>query len=271
MKLGYMTNAFGPLVGMGGGVTSMKEAGYLTMCNDEEAIKTISLRGYKYIEIFEGNIGNYEKNPEVLKEILDKYNVSILGVYTGCHLIYQDALGDELYKVNRLCDVSQKLGVKHIVLGGGSIRGEGIQEGDFALAAMGINEVAKVIKSHGMIPSYHPHLGSIAETPEQIHKLFALTDIAFCPDIAHLAAGGGDALELIRQYYERIKYVHLKDLSETGEFVPLGKGKIDLEAIINFLKEKDYQGDWLVEIDGYSGEPNEACEISYEYLKGKLI
>ena len=31
MKLGYMTNAFGPLVGEGGGVTSIKDIRYLTL------------------------------------------------------------------------------------------------------------------------------------------------------------------------------------------------------------------------------------------------
>ena len=34
MKLGYMTNAFGPLVGEGGGVTSIKDIRYLTLCDD---------------------------------------------------------------------------------------------------------------------------------------------------------------------------------------------------------------------------------------------
>lgn len=76
---------------------------------------------------------------------------------------------------------------------------------------------------------------------------------------------------MIRQYYDRIKYVHLKDLNSAGEFVPLGKGSINLEEIISYLKDKGYDGDWLVEIDGYSGDPCEACETSYQYLKGKLL
>lgn len=271
MKLGYMTNAFGPLVGTGGGVTSMKEVGYLTMCNDEDAISKIAARGYQYIEIFEGNISAYENNPQELLDICKKYGVSILGVYIGCHFIYEDALPDELYKVDRITSIAQKLGAKHIVLGGGSIHGDGIKEEDFALLAKGVDKAAEVVKKYGLIPSYHPHLGSLTEKPEQIHKLFSLSNVAFCPDIAHLEAGGANALELIKQYFDRIHYVHLKDLSKDGEFFPLGKGVVNLEEIISYLKEKNYQGDWLVEIDGYSGDPCEACETSYEYLKGKLI
>ena len=37
MKIGYMTNAFGPLVGAGGGVTSVKDIRYVTMTDDEAA------------------------------------------------------------------------------------------------------------------------------------------------------------------------------------------------------------------------------------------
>ncbi len=271
MKLGYMTNAFGPLAGLGGGVTSMKDVGYITMCDDETAIAAIASHGYKYIEIFEGNIRNYEENPEKFLEICRKYDVSVLGVYVGCHFIYEDALEDELYKVEKVASIAQALGARHIVLGGGSVHGSGIRDEDYPKLARGIDAAAAVVRRYGLIPSYHPHLGSLAEKPEQIHKLFALTDIAFCPDIAHLVAGGSDALELIRQYYDRIKYVHLKDLSSSGEFVPLGRGVINLEAIIDYLKAQGYSGDWLVEIDGYSGDPGEACGVSYEYLKGKIL
>ncbi len=269
--LGYMTNAFGPLVGLGGGVTSMKDVGYLTMMDDAQAIKTIADTGFKAIEMFEGNILAYEENPQKLLSLCENFGVDILGVYIGCHFIYSDALDDELFKVERVCKTAQALKVRHIVFGGGAVRGAGIQEGDYEKLAYGLEQASKIVKKYGMRPSYHPHLGSLAQSPEQIHRLFSLSDIDFCPDIAHLVAGGGDALALIRQYYSRIHYVHLKDLSASKAFVPLGKGTIDLEAIIDFLKAQGYDGDWLVEIDGYSGSPVEACETSYRYLKGKLF
>ncbi|MCI9135146.1 MAG: TIM barrel protein, partial [Lachnospiraceae bacterium] len=117
---------------------------------------------------------------------------------------------------------------------------------------------------------YHPHLGSMAEKPEQIDKLFERTDMKICPDLAHLTAGGGDPLEIVKKYYDRISFVHLKDLNQDG-FAPLGTGTIDLEGILTFLKEKGYEGDYLVEVDGFAGDPAEACRVSYEYLKGKLI
>ena len=52
MKLGYMTNAFGPLVGEGGGVTSIKDIRYLTLCDDEAVLKKITNAGFRYCLLY---------------------------------------------------------------------------------------------------------------------------------------------------------------------------------------------------------------------------
>ena len=51
MRVGYMTNGFGPLVGEGAGVTSVKDIRYLTMGDDEEILKKITGVGFKSIEV----------------------------------------------------------------------------------------------------------------------------------------------------------------------------------------------------------------------------
>lgn len=269
--IGYMTNAFAPLVGMGGGVTSMKDVGYLTLGEEEVLLAKVAEKGYRYFEIFEGNILRYAQDKAAFKKLMSDAGLRLLGVYVGGHFIYSDALEDELDKIGRVSALAAEFGAKHIVLGGGAVRAGGTQDCDYPLLARGLDAAAAVVASHGLIPSYHPHLGSMAETPQQIHRLFGLTEIAFCPDIGHLAAGGSDPLQLIRQYYDRIPYVHLKDIDANKVFMPLGKGVIDLEGIIRFLLDQGYSGDWLVEVDGYPGDPSEACETSYRYLKNLLI
>lgn len=270
MNLGYMINAFGALVGDGGGVTNVKDVHYLTLCDLEGTLAKISKVGFKQIEMFDGNLLQYEENKDELKELLEKYQMSILGIYFGGFFIYDDILQEELLRLGRVCKLAKQLGVKHIVIGGGSVRAGGTEEKDYKKLGKALDDVNEVVSSYGLIASYHPHLGSMAERPEQIEKVFSNTDICFCPDIAHLVAGGSDALELIKKYRDRIKYVHLKDLNESKEFVPLGKGSINLDDIISFLKSEDYTGDWLVEIDGYKGDPVEACETSKKFLDGKL-
>ena len=270
MKLGYMTNGFGPLVGDGGGVTSVKDIRYLTMCDDSEVFGKIAEVGFRYVEMLEGNLTKYAGNPEVLKEALEKNQVSIMSICSGANFIYRDALKDEVAHMDAVSKMAADFGVSYITLCGGAIRAAGIQDGDYTLLAEGVAEVKKVIESYGLKASYHPHLGAMVEKPEQIERLFELSDIDMCPDVAHIQAGGGDPLEVVKKYYDRISFMHLKDLDENG-FAPLGTGSVKLDEIITYLRDRGYEGDWLVEVDGYGGDPVEACRTSYEYLKGKLI
>lgn len=270
MKLGYMTNAFGPLVGSGGGVTSVKDTRYITLCNDEAVIKNISKIGFEGIELFDGNLDKFIGDKEAFINLMNQEKMSLIGVYVGANFIYQDALADELWRIEHTVDLASNLGAKHLVVGGGAIRSGGNTDQDYHMLAKALDKVSTIADSYGMIASYHPHLGSMVETPSQIEQLFSKTAISFCPDIAHLAAGGGDPLEIITKYAERIHYVHLKDLKE-GEFVPLGRGELNINEIIQFFENRKYSGDWLVEIDGYSGDPIEACKESYQYLKKTLL
>ncbi|MDR2722176.1 MAG: sugar phosphate isomerase/epimerase [Cellulomonadaceae bacterium] len=266
-----MTNAFAPLVGTIAGVTTITENGYLTLDDEDSLLAGVAAAGYSHFEIFEGNIARYADNPEAFHSLMAKHGVSLQGVYIGGNFIYPDALADELAKIDRITALAKSFGASHIVLGGGSLRAAGIGATDHDLLADGLNQATDIVEGHGLTATYHPHLGSLAETPDQIHTLFAKTKINFCPDIAHLQAGGGDALELVKQYRDRIRYVHLKDLSASGEFLPLGKGTLPIVEIVTFLKETGFDGDYCVEVDGYAGDPAEAATTSYDFLKGLLV
>lgn len=270
MRLGYMTNGFGLLVGAGGGVTSVKDIRYLTICDDDAVLRQIADVGFRYIEVLEGNLTQYEKNLPVLQDMLKRYGLGLMSVCAGANFIYPDALEDEMFHLETVARLAAEVGAKYITLCGGAIRARGVQPGDYRLLGAGLNQAKKLIESYGLKASYHPHLGSMAQAPEEVDRLFACTEIDICPDLAHLAAGGGDPLETVRKYYDRISFVHLKDLNDAG-FAPLGAGRLDISGVLHFLREKGYAGDYLVEVDGYAGDPLEACRTSYSYLKGKLI
>ena len=265
-----MTNGFGPLVGAGGGVTSVKDIRYLTICDDADTIAKIANVGFRCIEVLEGNLTKYADNIDELKQILQSNGVEMMSVCVGANFIYKDALEDELAHIEAVARMAKAIGVTYIGICGGAIRARGVQEGDYKLLAEGLDLAKELIESYGLKASYHPHLGSMAEAPEQIDKLFALSKIDICPDLAHIAAGGGNPLEVVKKYYDRISFMHLKDLDENG-FAPLGTGRVDIKGVIEYLKERGYEGDWLVEVDGYAGDPVEACQVSYNYLKGLLV
>ena len=104
-------------------------------------------------------------------------------------------------------------------------------------------------------------------TLAQIEKVFSRSRIGFCPDVAHLTAGGGDPAELIRRYADRVVYAHLKDFrADPFAFLPLGRGSVDLPAVLDALKSSSI-GEWVtVELDESEGAPGDAARESKAYL-----
>jgi len=271
MKLGYQTITWGGVVGQAQGVTSIKDLFYQTYGNTEKALEDIASVGFDGIEIFDGNLAEYATKPEEFKNLLTKNNLTLVSVYTGANFIYDEILDDEFYKINRAIELAKTFGATNLIVGGGAQRATGIRESDYLKLATQLDRVTDLAAAAGLTACFHPHLTTIVEGPEQLAKLMTLSKIAFCPDTAHLAAGGGNPAELIRQYPDRVKHVHLKDFQKSPfAFLPLGRGELDFKEIFSALKEVNYQGWAVVELDGYDGDPREAAEISMKFIQENL-
>ena len=130
MKLGYCTITWGGVVGHPAGVTSAKDLFYLTHGSMDDAVKDIAAAGYHGVEMFDGNLAEYEDKPEQLRGILEKAGVSLVSVYTGANFIYADILPDELHRIQRAADLAATFGAERLVVGGGARRAAGTTEED---------------------------------------------------------------------------------------------------------------------------------------------
>jgi inosose dehydratase len=264
MKLGYQTNTWGGVVGHPAGVTSVKDLYYLANGSTEEALKDIAAAGYKGFELFDGNLMQYKDKKEEFLKLINENSLTFIGVYTGGNFIFPDILEEELSKIEGVAKFASELGAQHLVVGGGAIRTNGIKESDYANLGYALNKVVEIADKYNLIPSYHPHLGTNVQAPEQLDKLMPLTTINLCPDTAHIEGGGGDPVEVMKKYVDRIKYVHLKDY-ENGEFLPLGEGHQKFAEMLKVLDAAGYAGWITVELDSYP-DPKKGAEISRDFL-----
>ena len=76
--------------------------------------------------------------------------------------------------------------------------------------------------------------------------------------------------QLVRDYRDRIPYIHLKDIDAQGAFVPLGDGVLDIPGVVDVLRETGYDGWITVETDGWPGDPGEGTRRSIAKLRGLL-
>ncbi len=267
MRLGYHTITWGGVVGDAVGVTSVKDLVYRVNGPMDRAIREIGALGYEGVEMFDGNVGDYADRPDELRSVLTEAGVELVSVYTGGNFIFREILPEELSRVTRAAELAQQFGASSLVVGGGARRFDGTRDGDYDLLGSALDAVADIATEHGLEACYHPHLSTIVESPAELDRLFARTRIGFCPDTAHLAAGGGDPAALIRTYPDRIRHVHLKDVRlDPLEFLPLGQGEIDFDDVRDALMESGYDGWLLVELDSYAGDPCAAAAQSKSFL-----
>jgi len=124
-------------------------------------------------------------------------------------------------------------------------------------------EAASRVRERGFQPTFHHHLGTYVQSPEQIDRFLRDTDIDLCLDTGHLLAAAGDPVKVFRQWGERINHLHLKDcrldeveriLARHGPlqdvwsdrvFCALGAGSLDVDTFLRTVRTSSYSG-WLV-------------------------
>jgi inosose dehydratase len=267
MRLGYHSITWGGVVGEATGVTSVKDLFYKANGDPLQAIADIGSIGYSGTEMFDGNVAAFADRPDELRGALEAAGVDLVSVYTGANFIYGDVLPDELHRVRRAAELAATFGAERLVVGGGARRAAGTSDEDYTRLGRALDAVVDIAEEHGLEASYHPHLSTIVESPAELETIMGRSRIAFCPDTAHLAAGGGDPAELIRRYPERVRHVHLKDFrADPFAFLPLGQGHLDFLDILRAVAEAGYDSWLLVELDAYDGDAKQAAQISKTYL-----
>ena len=131
----------------------------------------------------------------------------------------------------------------------------GPRDGDVDLA--GVRAAAELARSRGFEPTFHHHMGTRVQTPFEIERLLAGTDVGLLLDTGHLTAAGGDPVAGLRDWRDRVDHLHVKDVRldvlrtarewdeawRGGVFCELGAGEVDLAG---FLAALDGYSGWLV-------------------------
>ncbi|WP_172332727.1 TIM barrel protein [Mangrovicoccus sp. HB161399] len=118
---------------------------------------------------------------------------------------------------------------------------------------------------HGVRAVIHPHAGGYIEFAGELERIMA--DIpaglaGLCLDTGHMDYSGMDPVATLEQYWDRLDYIHFKDIDAAvyadvmsrrirffeacaeGVMCPIGKGRIDYPAIRALLTRKGYGG-WI--------------------------
>lgn len=161
-----------------------------------------------------------------------------------------------------------------------------LDEAGWQSLAEGLNRAGAIAAEYGLKLTYHHHGGTVVESPEEIDRLMELTDpslVYLLFDTGHTYYGGGDPLTVLRKHYDRIAYIHLKDIRQAvldearaeqvdfvtcirkGVFTVPGDGCLDFAPIFKELMAREYTGWAMLE-----GEQDPSTHNPYEYANNAL-
>ncbi|MGB0904184.1 MAG: TIM barrel protein, partial [Mangrovicoccus sp.] len=127
-----------------------------------------------------------------------------------------------------------------------------------------IRQISTIARDEfGVRATIHPHAGGYIEFEDELAAL--ANDInsetaGLCLDTGHLAYAGMDPVATLRQYWDRLDYIHFKDIDPQvfdrimsqkirffdacaeGVMCPIGRGNIDYPAVRALLTELTYGG-----------------------------
>jgi inosose dehydratase len=168
----------------------------------------------------------------------------------------------------------------------------GLDAGEWSLLLSNLDQAAALAAGRGFTATLHPHVGTMVEGPDEVHRVLEGSEIPLCLDTGHLLIGGTDPAGLAREAAARIGHVHLKDVTAAvaqkvsggeisysegvagGLYRPLGQGDVDVAAVVGALEASGYQGWYVLEqdtiLDGPpAGEgPVRAVREGLTYLDG---
>lgn len=167
---------------------------------------------------------------------------------------------------------------------------DGLDTDGWNTLALGANRIAAAVRdATGLRTVFHHHCATFVETPEEIREVMIRTDptlVGLCLDTGHCAFGGGNPLNTLDTWRNRIWHVHLKDCDPAvvrrsaaeewdyaesvrrGVFCELGRGQVDFAAVVDKLRRTNYGG-WLVveqDVLPSMGSPGESAARNRAYL-----
>jgi inosose dehydratase len=237
--------------------------------------------GYVWTEL--GPQGFLPQEPQQLRDELDQRGLKVCGgtVFAGLHQ-GKEALDKAIAEFGQEAKLLSAVGGMFLIHLPEQYTdmhtGEATQSGDidpeqWANLVSGTNELGRIIfEEYGVALVSHPHADTHLDIQERIEQFLVETDpryVNLCLDTGHVAYCGGDNLQIIERFPERINYLHIKLVDpkirervraeglSLAEAVPLGimveppYGEPDVPSLLSALAALDRDMFAVIEQDLY--------------------
>jgi sugar phosphate isomerase/epimerase len=222
-------------------------------------LEEVAQAGYAGIEIGAHRFENFD-HPGKFLEKAKNAGVEV----TGIHTLIEFYLEDPEYGVKTAEFAS--------AVESGYLLFSGSREAEKSLAfysklAKILNDTGKKCADKGIVFCYHNHDWEFENGREEYKTLLEQTDpvfVSLAVDVGWIHRAGLAPIEFLKEYRERIRYLHLKD-TLNNEWTEVGSGEVDFQALVQIIKDEGFQ--LAVERDKALENAYESAKIARDYLK----
>jgi len=238
-------------------------------------IKRVAELGLQGIEPYGDGIEAWRSNPLGLKKLFDEAGITFIDASNGekgqsTNFIDPDQIPKTIADhVAFARDFLQPLGADHWKVNMGARPPGGPTDDQLKRLADTLNELGRLTLPLGVRLAPHPHIWGPIEREKEMRRVMDLTDpkyVWMTADTGHLTLGGGDAVQIIKDYFPRIAEIHLKDTyakyrgntetptqamhRQASVYHNLGGGGVDFPAIFQVLRDRHFKGWAVFDVDG---------------------
>jgi inosose dehydratase len=234
---------------------SLGIAGYtFVRLNIDRAIEVMKKTGVTNLSIKDFHMP-YKSTQAQIDEVIGKFKSAGLNVY-GVGVIYMTSkeFVDQAFEYARMAGVNTIICAPNYDLL--QYVNEKVKSTDFRLA----------IHNHGPDNTLYPNATDIWNHIKDLDP-----KIGICIDIGHTLRDGADPAKDILKYGKRIYDVHIKDVdkaSKEGRTVEMGRGIIDIPAVVAALRKIKFTGSCSLEYEKDAQDPLAGVAESIGYWKG---
>jgi inosose dehydratase len=238
----------------------------------ESLLESVRALGFTAIEL--GPPGYFGADGASVRARLDRFGLELVGAFVPLRLTDDEGFGDDLDELAHTLAVLAGYPEAVALLADagtperfaaagrpGELDRTALRGPELDVAAGRLAQAAECCGDAGIAAALHPEVGSFIESPAEIEVFLDRVDLGLCLDTGHTLIGGADPVTLARDWADRIRHVHLKDVSgdllarlrageidvetawEQGLFCSFGAGEVDLAGVLAELGS--YRG-WLV-------------------------
>jgi inosose dehydratase len=190
----------------------------------ERFLDELAMAGYRWVEL--GPHGYLPTDPARLRDEMARRGLGVSGGTVAGALHRASAWADVIARAREVGALVSAVGARHLVflpemyrdLRGALVSAPTLEREEWGRLVTGASTLGRILaEEYGVTLAFHPHADSHIATQVQIAHLLEDTDasaVSLCLDTGHVAYCGGDSLDLIEAYPDRIAYVHLKQADE---------------------------------------------------------